>query len=115
MERRTRVYVAGPMTGSGNPYVNIHVGISAATTLLDRGFAPYLPHLTAFWEAAIGKRDSWLDLDFAFLAVCDVLLRLPGESPGADREVALARSLGIPVYDSLDTLVAGVPAVRTVN
>jgi hypothetical protein len=36
------------------------------------------------------------------LARCDALLRLPGESPGADREVKRARELWIPVYGLLE-------------
>jgi len=34
-------------------------------------------------------------------------MRLPGESPGADREVALAAELGIPVFYSVEELVEG--------
>src|SRR3954469_7844019 len=33
---------------------------------------------------------------------CDAVLRLPGESRGADQDVAIARRRGIPVYPSLD-------------
>lgn len=33
---------------------------------------------------------------------CDAVLRLPGESRGADQDVAIARRRGIPVYFSLD-------------
>jgi hypothetical protein len=32
---------------------------------------------------------------------CDAVLRLPGESRGADQDVAIARHRGIPVYYSL--------------
>ena len=32
---------------------------------------------------------------------CDAVLRLPGDSRGADRDVAIARERGIPVYYSL--------------
>lgn len=41
---------------------------------------------------------------------CDAVLRLPGESAGADQDVAIARSRGLPVYhDVADVprLVAG--------
>jgi hypothetical protein len=38
---------------------------------------------------------------------CDAVLRLPGDSRGADQDVAIARRLGIPVYTSL-TEVPGV-------
>jgi hypothetical protein len=40
---------------------------------------------------------------------CDAILRLPGESRGADQDVALARERGIPVYFSLDEVPAGQP------
>jgi hypothetical protein len=35
---------------------------------------------------------------------CDAVLRLPGESRGADQDVAIARDRGIPVYHSLDEI-----------
>ncbi|MFH9723115.1 DUF4406 domain-containing protein [Streptomyces sp. NPDC017254] len=35
------------------------------------------------------------------LARCDAVLRLPGESAGADGDVATARRRGLPVYDDL--------------
>jgi hypothetical protein len=38
---------------------------------------------------------------------CDAVLRLPGESRGADQDVAIARERGLPVYTSL----AEVPGV----
>ena len=40
---------------------------------------------------------------------CDGVLRLPGESKGADQDVAIARERVIPVYFSLDE-VPGVAA-----
>lgn len=40
---------------------------------------------------------------------CDAVLRLPGESRGADQDVAIARSRGIPVYSDL----AEVPGVTS--
>ncbi|MFH8711837.1 DUF4406 domain-containing protein [Streptomyces zaomyceticus] len=35
------------------------------------------------------------------LARCDAVLRLPGESAGADGDVATARRRGLPVYDDI--------------
>lgn len=105
---RTRVYCAGPLT-TGNTLVNVRNAICTATTLLKRGYAPYLPHLTALWEIASPKEftyEDWMSLDCEWLGACDVLLRLPGESPGSDREVQLAMKMGIPVFLSLDTLTA---------
>lgn len=107
MKRRTRVYVAGPMTGSGNPYANIWRGLDVAMTLIDKGYAPYVPHLTCILEMTQGQRDRevWLGLDKAFLLTCDTLLRLNGVSPGADEEVGWAIEAGISVHYSLDMLL----------
>ncbi len=104
MKRRTRVYVSGPMLGSGNPYANIERGLNAAMALFDRGYAPYIPHLNAIMEMTKGLRgrDEWLELDKSFVLACDCLLRLDGVSPGADMEVAWAVAAGIPVHGSLD-------------
>jgi hypothetical protein len=45
------------------------------------------------------------------LARCDAVLRLPGESTGADQDVAIARERGLPVYHRIEdvpgVLVAG--------
>jgi hypothetical protein len=43
------------------------------------------------------------------IARCDAVLRLPGESRGADQDVALAEARGIPVYHRLED-VPGVVA-----
>lgn len=40
------------------------------------------------------------------LSHCDAVLRLKGESSGADRMVAVARGLGLPVYFSLEDIPA---------
>ncbi|HEY4453251.1 MAG TPA: DUF4406 domain-containing protein [Pseudonocardiaceae bacterium] len=40
---------------------------------------------------------------------CDAVLRLPGESTGADQDVAIAEQRGLPVYYALDD-VPGVAA-----
>jgi hypothetical protein len=38
------------------------------------------------------------------LAHCDAVLRLPGESTGADHDVAIARQAGLPVYHRLEEI-----------
>ena len=43
------------------------------------------------------------------LAHCDAVLRLPGESTGADQDVAIARQRGIPVYFRVEDI----PATRS--
>ena len=105
-QRRRRVYVAGPIT-KGDQYVNARNGILMGKELYEAGYAPYVPHLTCLWQiVAPMPYEAWLTLDNEYLVLCDALLRLPGESPGADREVALARQHGIPVFHALSELTS---------
>jgi hypothetical protein len=43
-------------------------------------------------------------MDLALLACCDIMVRLPGESKGADLEEQFAKSKNIPVLYNLDAL-----------
>lgn len=101
-----RIYIAGPYT-KGDVAVNVRSAYGAANSLADLGFAPFVPHATHFWHMLFPRPyEFWLDLDNQFLSCCEAVLRLPGESHGADGEVALARKLGIPVFTEIETLVA---------
>lgn len=101
-----RVYVAGPYTS--DPAACTATAIAAGNQLLDAGCAPFVPHLAHYWETVHGPRpyEDWMRIDLAWLAAADAVLRLPGESSGADRETALAERHGIPVFHRLDDLLA---------
>jgi hypothetical protein len=99
MKRRIRVYIAGPYS-KGDVAVNVRTAIEMGTKLWDSGlFAPYVPHLTHFWHLVTPKPyETWLELDNEWIPACDCILRLPGDSSGADKEIKLAESLGLPVF-----------------
>jgi hypothetical protein len=106
MKRRLRVYIAGPYTRP-DPCANTHRAIAAADRLWDAGFIPFVPHLSHFWHTMSPRPyEDWLAYDLEWLRCCDVVLRLSGESSGADREVREAEALGIPVYHSVEGLAA---------
>lgn len=109
---RIRVYVAGPIS-LGNVQENIHNGIAAGLSLLQAGYAPFIPHLSHLVDpdAFIGtdQYENWLSHDFSWVAACHAVLRIPGLSHGADREVAFARANNIPVFETLDALMAEIP------
>lgn len=95
---RPKVYIAAPYT-KGDVAINVRTAIEAGSRLWDTGFAPFIPHLTHFWHLVTPKPyQEWLEIDNEWLPVCNAFLRLPGESSGADKEEALAKSLGIPVF-----------------
>lgn len=104
MARRTRIYIAGPLS-LGDRRTNVMRAIKVMRELIEAGYAPFCPHLSHFADGTdqLGY-DTWLDVDLAWVAVSDAVLRLPGESAGADRECELARRLRIPVYASIEEL-----------
>lgn len=102
VRRKVRVYIAGPYSG-GDTIVNIRKAIEAADRLLEKGYAPYIPHLTGFWHFMSPKPyESWMEIDQDWLDACDIVLRLPGHSSGADREVARAQERAKLVFDGED-------------
>lgn len=93
-----RVYVAGPYT-KGDVAENVKKAIESGDILLHCGYAPYIPHLNHFWHfLKPHSYDDWMALDVEWLMACSALIRLAGESKGADLEVELAQKLHIPVY-----------------
>lgn len=98
------MYIAGPYT-TGIPQRNTEAAMLAGMQAMDRNWWPVIPHMTHYfdeWQRRNYKNtmsyETFLAWDIAMLRKCDGLFRLPGYSPGADQEVALAKDLGIPVY-----------------
>jgi hypothetical protein len=101
--KRVYVYIAGPLTSSGDVAMNVRAALEAAEEAARQGFWPYVPHLTLFWHMIYphhGRHEVsfWMQLDRAWLEQCDALVRLEGESIGADMEVEWAGELSIPVF-----------------
>ena len=113
MNLRPRVYVAGPIS-HGDPGANCQRAIKVGFVLMDLGYAPFVPHYSYFVDIEStqgkGRYEQWIAIDFSYISTCHALLRLPGPSGGADREVAFAHEIGVPVFDSIKALQAGVPA-----
>lgn len=104
---KPRIYIAGPIS-IGNQFHNAANGIRAASAVFHLGAIPYCPHLTALWDFVDPsmRHEDWMEICFAWIPQCDAVLRIPGESHGADRECEYARSLGIPVVDSMAAVEA---------
>jgi len=99
------VYLAGPYT-LPDPVKNVNRAIDVADLLLnERVVIPHVPHLTHLWnERRPRQLQDWYDYDLVILARCDALLRLDGESKGADDEVQFAQEHHIPVFLSIGEL-----------
>ncbi len=95
------VYVAGPLSAPDAEGVrrNVQRAIEVGNRLLDAGLWPFVPHLTCQLDAHTPRHyEEWLAYDLAVLRRMDALLRMPGASPGADREVEWMRVLGKPRF-----------------
>ncbi len=107
IEAMPAVYIAGPLGTGEDVAANVRRALEMWHELDGHGFTAYCPHLSHF--LALHQPRSlyvWMRHDFAWLRRCDCLLRLKGKSAGADKEVAYAESIGVPVFESVQALVA---------
>src|SRR6185436_16045859 len=99
-----RVYIASPYT-KGDVAVNVKTSMDVADQLIGQGYAPFSPLYSHFQHMAHPRPyETWINLDLAWVQCCHVLLRLPGESSGADGEVEYAKKLNIPIVYSIGEL-----------
>lgn len=100
-----KVYIASPYT-KGDVAVNVKLQIDTVDILMNNGFAPFAP-LYSHFQHMVHPRpyEDWAEIDMEWVRVCNAVLRIGGESLGADAEVALAKELDIPVFYSVDELI----------
>ena len=108
------IYLSGPITdGMKNPkrsamLKNVLKAIGIGITLINKGYAPIIPHLDwLFGWHPRGKDMTWrqfLDWDLAVIERCDAIYRIPGKSKGADIETLFAKRRGIPVITNIKKL-----------
>jgi len=111
---KTVVYIASPYT-KGDVAVNVRKSFEAADELAGLGYLPYPPLFTHFWHLIFPHPyEFWCEMDLEWILHCDCLLRLPGESSGADKEVEFAVKYNIPVYYSVSELKSLQPIERTI-
>lgn len=100
------VYIACPYT-KGDLGANVHRANAEWDALFDLGLTPVNPLWTHYQHLHRPRPyQDWMDYDEEVVRRCDAMLRLSGESSGADREVNQFRSLGKPVFFSREALAA---------
>lgn len=110
---RVKVYIAGPYS-SGDVGENVHNAMLTADRILDAGLIPYCPHLWHYQHIMTPRPQSeWLGLVMEWISMCNCIIRMPGDSAGADLEVDYAKQCGLRVYHHLHDLLAAetIPAV----
>lgn len=116
------ILIAGPYrSGTGDDPVRMQRNLSrlekAAWPIFEAGHLPMIGEWVALpvlaSAGATGPTDPLAERVMyptaqRLLQHCSAVLRLPGDSTGADQDVAIARERGIPVYYRLED----VPGVR---
>ena len=104
-----RIYIAGPYS-LGDVALNVRQAVLAGLEILQAGHVPFIPHLYHFAHYLCPQEYAvWCALDLQWLKACHAVLRLPGDSPGADREVEFAMTLGLPIYYGLEACLQALP------
>lgn len=102
--RRPRIYISGPIT-KGSREDNFDQADEMNRKLIEAGFAPLNPMFSMFSRYAFDiEHSAWMEVDLAWIECADAVIRLPGESVGADIETSHAEKLGIPVVKSVEEL-----------
>lgn len=109
--KKPTVYIASPYT-KGDVAVNVKVQIDMFDKLMTIGFAPFAPLYSHFQHMTHPRPyQDWIEIDLVWVEVCDCVLRLPGDSSGADGEVEYAKKLNKPVFYSIKELLSHYPDV----
>lgn len=115
MHRPLLILIAGPYRSgtSGDPAAiaaNLERLEQAAAPIHRRGHIPMigewvaLPTLRGLSPEEAAETDVMYETADRLLQHCDAVLRLPGDSSGADNDVRIARERGLPVYHSIDEI-----------
>lgn len=113
MTKALLILIAGPYRSgtNGDPDLiarNLARLEEASGPIFRRGHVPMigewvaLPILRTIDPEAATEGDVMYETARRLLQHCDAVLRLPGESSGADKDVEIALERGLPVYRSLD-------------
>lgn len=109
MTEPMRIYVAGPFSAETRAaeWLNIMRANEVASALAKKGHLVHVPHTaTAFLHREAGIGYEWfMALDLSIIRKWATDLYFIGPSPGANRELALARELNLRVWHDTD----GVP------
>jgi hypothetical protein len=103
-----RVYIAGPISNghtanAKNTYKNVKAAQEYYYELLKEGWSPFCPHLSYYPWLDFPQEDDihwarWIELDLDWIDSCGVIIRIPGDSIGADMEMQYAKEHNIPAF-----------------
>lgn len=103
-----RVYIIGPYTADHPRQVlkNVNAAIDIGIKIMEKGHAVFIPHLSHYIHLRPNctfEYDEYIKNDIEWLKVSDAVFVL-GSSPGSDKEIEIAKSLGLKIFRSLDEI-----------
>ena len=111
-----RIYVAGRLSSKESvdrspskiviDYIqNIHDMCQAASAIMRKGHAPYIPGIDFLAGVVDGhwEEDDYRNISYEFLTVCHAFVAI-SDSWGVQKELRLASELGLVIYDSVDDI-----------
>ena len=119
--RPMMILIAGPYrSGTDDDPVKMAANLKqleqASWPIFEKGHVPMIGEWAALpiWRSAGGRQvgDALYERILhptagRLLRHCDAVLRLPGASKGADNDVSIARTRGIPVYFNVEEIPEG--------
>lgn len=100
-----RIYIAAPYS-KGDKEKNVLAAIEAAELIMKAGHRPINPLFSHYHHLVFAHDyEEWMQQDFSDIMTCKAIVRLPGESAGADREIAFAKQVGVDVFHSMEELL----------
>jgi hypothetical protein len=99
------VYISSPYS-IGDKQENVKRQMYYSNLLIDAGMCPITPLLNHYQNELYPQEyDKWLSIDIELVRRADVVLRLSGESYGADAEEVEASANGIPICYNVEELL----------
>ncbi len=105
------VYIAGPYRGKTPQEVELNIASAKqiAKLVARKGYMPVTPHLNTQGFELIAPDlpdEFWLEGTLELMRRCDYVVLAPGweVSSGTRKEIEIAKSLGIPVYEDIHNL-----------
>jgi hypothetical protein len=118
------VYIAGPYSAESRPeiLVNIAMAVLEAATLRRHGFVVIVPHIESLFSEDSMDEFEWIDHGIELVKRCDAVFDIrrglhvqqrlglcyqcePAPSHGTEMEIAEARRRGIPVFETVESLL----------
>jgi len=115
MSRRTVVYISCPMR-LGNWTKNVRTAARVQCDLMRKGYSVINP--IGSWLTDIVEPldfETWINNDYGLIDVSDAIIRIPGESEGADLECDYAIRQDKELFWDLRELYGELPTTITIN